>query len=308
MWNSDINSSLTYSKFAAVRDAVNEWFPGFKSCSEAASLPAATAPVQATAADHSALEAALAAVITSQGNYTDESWKNYQEAIDEAKAVNSDPAATAEEIQTAINNLKTAEAELVEKPTVDKSALQSAVENAFTAQGNDLASAKAALVDTTALKNSITRAENISEASIESGWEELQSALNTAKTVINKSNATQTEVDNAANALNTAISNLKYAEVAGTHVYSIQKLSSTATAGKYAGLIIYTDPAVTALTFKDADGNDVEPAMCIQNTQTLADGERGVWLVNIYIGAAGDYTYTVYANGTESGTVTITAK
>ncbi|MBQ7983938.1 MAG: FIVAR domain-containing protein, partial [Clostridia bacterium] len=231
--------------------------------------------VEKPTVDKSALQSAVENAFTAQGNYTDDSWNAYQEALENANSVLNDDEATQDEVNQACN---------------------------------DLASAKAALVDTTALKNSITRAENISEASIESGWEELQSALNTAKTVINKSNATQTEVDNAANALNTAISNLKYAEVAGTHVYSIQKLSSTATAGKYAGLIIYTDPAVTALTFKDADGNDVEPAMCIQNTQTLADGERGVWLVNIYIGAAGDYTYTVYANGTESGTVTITAK
>lgn len=113
MWNSDVNSSVSFDNFKAVRDSFG-YFPGYTAPSDAASLPEATAPTKASCADHSALTEALANKIHSDG-YTAESYAVYEEAYSNAQYVNERDDATAEELTAALNNLKTAEANLVSK-------------------------------------------------------------------------------------------------------------------------------------------------------------------------------------------------
>lgn len=111
MWNSDVNSSVTFDKFKAVRDSLG-YFPGYTAPSTAARLPGATVPTKATLADHSALTAALANKISSDG-YTADSYAAYEDAYTDAQTVNANDGATEEQLTAALNNLKAAENNLV---------------------------------------------------------------------------------------------------------------------------------------------------------------------------------------------------
>lgn len=111
MWNSDVNSSVNFSTFKTVRDSLG-YFPGYTAPSTAASLPGATAPTKAILADHTALTAALATKLPSDG-YTAASYAAYEAAYANAQSVNSNDGATQEELDAALNQLLTAKANLV---------------------------------------------------------------------------------------------------------------------------------------------------------------------------------------------------
>lgn len=120
MWNWDINSSVAYSEFSAVAEKFGD-FPGLtegsSGCSKKASLPAATAATQATLADHSELTEVLANKVES-APYTDVSYAAYEVAYSAAQEVNENPAATAEEIKKALDDLASAKAALMERGKV----------------------------------------------------------------------------------------------------------------------------------------------------------------------------------------------
>lgn len=107
MWNWDINDSVSFSTYEDIRDNFG-YFPGYSACSVTTSLPAATTPTQAYAADHSALTAALANKI-SQDGYSAESYAAYEAVYEAAQVVNADYGATAEELAAQVEALKAAE-------------------------------------------------------------------------------------------------------------------------------------------------------------------------------------------------------
>ncbi len=113
MWNSDVNSTVDYTTYAGIR-AEFGCFPGYTSCSTDAYLPSTVDPNQAFAADHTALTAALETKLTNDG-YTADSYTAYEAAYAEAQKVNENHGATAEEIQTAIDNLANAEKNLTKE-------------------------------------------------------------------------------------------------------------------------------------------------------------------------------------------------
>lgn len=112
MWNWDINSSLSYSNFAIIRNTLGD-FPGLEDTTydngtnyaSATTLPAATDPIHL--ADHTALSLALANKIA-KGNYTTASYNIYESAYNWAALVNNDNRATAEELGQALANLNSA--------------------------------------------------------------------------------------------------------------------------------------------------------------------------------------------------------
>lgn len=273
MWNSDVNSSVAYSTFKAVRDTFG-YFPGFTSCSAAASYPAATSPTRAYLADHSALTEALKNVITEQGNYTDESWNAYKAAVDAAEALVDRYAATQDEIDEAMAALHAAEAALTEKVAVDKTKLQELINAAITEKG----------------------------AFTDDSWSAYQTALAAAKTVDAEEDATQEEVDEAVTALNAAINSL----VVDSEESSIEitLLRATARKGKCIGMQVVTNAEVETLTIT---GN-AQPTVCTGKVQTLASGETvKIWLVYIPATEAGAFNYTITA-GAESATVAVMVK
>jgi len=293
MWNSDINTednatgAVTYYDFAKVRDTFGD-FPGYDSCSKDASLPAASDPVKATAADHTALEAALKNKISNDdGTYTTGSYKAYETAYDAAVTVNENHGADDARISAAISNLN---------------------------------SATDALVKISGLRNAINSAPTDETSYTSESWSNFQTALNAAKSVLNDANATQEEVNNALTNLNAAIAALDNAPaeddditeedfVDEENILKIQKISETATVGKYVGLIIHTATDVEELTIKDQSNKVIDLAMYINSEQTLSGKNVRVWLIN-FAAVNGKKQYKVFAgnNEKESGTITITAK
>ena len=128
--------------------------------------------------DTSALEEAIAKTEElKEEDYTEESWKALEEAKEAAEAVLEDPTATQSEIDEAAEALEEAIAALEEKP-VDKSELEKAIKTAESK-----------------VKKDYTK----------KSWDAMQAALKVAEKVMADEDATQEEVDAAADALNKAI-------------------------------------------------------------------------------------------------------
>ena len=114
-------------------------------------------------------------------DYTDASWYAFETALEEAKAVLEDEAATSEQISQAYKKLDEAIKGLTPKKQVDKSELQKWIDEA----GN----------------------KNKDEYTEES-WASFETALNDAKGVFANENASQEEVDDAKGKLEKAVNDL----------------------------------------------------------------------------------------------------
>ena len=123
-----------------------------------------------------------------QGNYTDESWAVFTEALDNAKKILDNEEATQEEVNTAKSNLEKAITELKEKEeevVVDKSELQKLYnENKDKKQGNYT----------------------------DESWSRFAEALEKSKVVLDNAEATQEEVNAAKSNLEKAITELEEKE------------------------------------------------------------------------------------------------
>lgn len=118
---------------------------------------------------------------TPKGDYTDASWKDFQDALANAKSVIDNANATQGEVDSAENALQNAHDNL-KKKTADKIMLE---------------------VLYNALKD--IQKDDTTDAS----WQDFQDALANAKNVIDNANVTQGEVDSAQNDLQTAYDNLE---------------------------------------------------------------------------------------------------
>ena len=117
-----------------------------------------------------------------QGNYTDESWKSFTTALEAAKAVLDNEAATEEQVAAATTALEEAVKGLTEKEPepvpVDKSELQKLYDaNSGKEQGNYT----------------------------DESWKVFETALESAKAVLDNANATEKMVQAAAEALKAAV-------------------------------------------------------------------------------------------------------
>ena len=128
--------------------------------------------------DTSALEKAIAkAEELKEEDYTEESWAALEEAKEAAEDVLKDPTATQEEVDEAAAALEEAIAAL-EEQVVDKSELEKAIETAKSKVEKDYT---------------------------KKSWDAMEAALKIAEQVMADEDATQEEVDAAADALNKAI-------------------------------------------------------------------------------------------------------
>ncbi len=363
MWNSDINKStvtysykqsgnvssvtyngtVTYDEFAEVSSKFG-WFPGFTSCSKAASLPAADTMSQAYLADHSALTEALKNKISNaDGTYTAESYADYEEAYEAAETVNANHAATEAEVAKALANLNAAAEALVVYVAVDKSALQTAYaayesknEDDYTSSSwstyvtaaesakeviedegatqedvndalADLKNAEAALVNIAELNTAVSNAITEQGSYTEDTWAAYTTALDAAKEVLANGNATQTEVNKALDNLTSARNALKENIAENTSVLSVRKISASTPVGKKVGLVINTTTDVETLELY-LNGTEVDLTLCINNVQTLNGEEVRVWMINFKATAKGEYTYVIKADGKAAAEVNITVK
>ena len=124
-----------------------------------------------------------------ESNYTPKSYDALESALEDAKAVLADPAATQSEVDAAAEALNAAIDALELKKSVDTSALEKAVAKAEALNKDDYTSESYAAVE---------------------------KALEEAKAVLADSDATQAEIDQAADALNSAMNALEKQPSSGT--------------------------------------------------------------------------------------------
>ena len=364
MWNWNANSALGYSTFVTVRDDIKNRtndattlnsFPGFTSCSAAASLTADTTPVPITS------QADLLTAIgekVEQGIYTDESYNTYSAAYDEAYAIATANTLEAEdqyEIPQLISNVKTTKAALTIKtftitinhyledtqtpvkdteihstttetnhysihvPSMNRYGItsiegttgyaQDASGVTFTgdASGNlEIMIFYKVIIDTSALDDLIATGNSLNSIYYTAdSWKAYEDALNTAKKVSASSNSSQTDVDNAATALENAYNNLVLdtSQDPLKTPLTVEVLNDAVPKGKQVGLRIITDASVNSVTIT-CGGAVVKPVYSSSQTQTLIDGDAvTVWLVFLKADTAGSFTYTI--NGTVSVDVTV---
>ncbi len=163
--------TLIEVKFRGASDAVEA--TGLAHDAEGNELPIGTV-------DKTALEEALAeADELTEEDYTEESWAALEDAKAEAEDVLKDPTATQEEVDAAVEALKEAVEALEEYvEPVDKSELEKAIEKAKSKNKKDYT---------------------------KKSFDAMLAALKVAEKVMADENATQEEVDAAADALNKAI-------------------------------------------------------------------------------------------------------
>ena len=286
MWNSDINSTVSYSEFAEVRNAITgngmKFFPGFTSCSAPSDLAAAAPITKAEdVVDHTPLTNAIkAAEALDENAYTPSSWAAFETAIAEAKKVDNNQNATAADITNAVNALKAAQTKLVEK--ADKTALQQAVDNAIAEQGNYT----------------------------DDSWSDYQQAVVAAEAVLANGDATQKQVDDALAALIAADEALEEKgpgsvtdptdpPVQGeeSEDITIRKIVDKTPVGKKVGLVIIAPADSSSAPVVTLNGKQVTLTLCITNIQKL-DGENvRVWMIDFPAEKVGTYTCKITIDG-----------
>lgn len=303
MWNWDVDDSVTYSNFKAVRETYG-YFPGYTSCSAAASLPASTSVTEADEyrADHSALNTALANKISNDDEkYTSDSYAKYEAAYAAAEKVNAEKDATAEEISAAITALNEATNALEENKEDSGDTGNTDDDNTGTSSGTTTG---------TTLEYELSRLEywkanviNEQGSYTDDSW----AAYNDAKTELENfdvTGKTRDEVHAVVSAYEAALSALAV-NADETQIISITALSKTVRSGKQVGLKVVTTGDVSALTVDGATLN-----VCSGKVQTLSDGSVvKVWLIYFNAGTEmGDITYTVNAGNDVTESVTVTIK
>ncbi|MBQ8577169.1 MAG: family 20 glycosylhydrolase, partial [Clostridia bacterium] len=300
MWNWDVDDSVTYSNFKAVRETYG-YFPGYTSCSAAASLPAATSVTEADEyrADHSALNTALANKISNDdGKYTSDSYAKYEAAYAAAEKVNAENGATAEEITAAIEALNTAKSNLTEAKT-----------DSGDTDDNNTGTNPGTTASTT-LEYEIARLEywkanviNEQGSYTADSWKEYVEAKEALESY-DVTGKTRDEVHDVVSAYEAALTALTV-NADATQIISITALSKTVRSGKQVGLKVVTTGDVSALTVADKTLN-----VCSGKVQTLSDGSVvKVWLIYFNAGTeTGDITYTVNAGNDVTESVTVTIK
>lgn len=134
----------------------------------------------------SALEALYTSVKgTKKGEYTDNTWNVFQNALNNAKKVLNDSKATQKQVDSAKNTLDSAYKGLKKKtaPTVNKAELQTLYNQVKSTAKGDFT---------------------------EGSWNNFQAALSNAKKVLDNSKASQTQVNNAKNSLDSAFKGLQH--------------------------------------------------------------------------------------------------
>lgn len=123
-----------------------------------------------------------AAALQDKDYVQDDSWKAFQAALKKAQAISNRSNATKDQVEKAVNDLNAAKAKLTLISRVDKTELKRAIAEA----------------------NKLKQKEYTAAT-----WKKFQAALNTAKTIDSKSDATQAEVNNAVKELKAKQKELK---------------------------------------------------------------------------------------------------
>lgn len=159
-------------------------------------------------------------------------------------------------------------------------------------------------VDTSKLDAQIATGNSLNSAYYTTdSWAVYSTALANAQAVANNANATQADIDAAANALQAAYSALVTAGDPKATPLTVELLNTIVPKGKQVGIRIMSDPGVENLTIT-CNGATETPVFCSSQVQTLYDGDIvRCWLVFIDADTTGTFTYTI--NGSVDVIVTI---
>ena len=159
-------------------------------------------------------------------------------------------------------------------------------------------------VDTSELNTLISTGNSLNSAYYTAeSWATYSTALDNAKAIANNANATQTQVDAAAAALQVAYDALVTTGDPKATPLTVELLSTVVPKGKQVGIRIMSDPGVETLTIT-CNSTNVAPVFRSSQVQTLYDGDIvRCWLVFIEANTAGTFTYTI--NGSINITVTV---
>ena len=342
MWNADINNTVTYANFAAVRNGYG-WFPGFASCSAEASLPkAAELKAAMPPVDRAALDAAIASAEKLGADaYTPASWTPFENALKTAKSLGDD--ATQDEINAAATALTNAQNALVKR--ADKTGLIAALEAALKLKEDDhtagswnpfqvalatakqvnengdasdaeiksatdaLTAAQSNLVNIANLKALVNRVPANQGNYTDESWAEVQEELADANAVLANANATESQVNEAFGELNQAILDLEENDVEESAEITIRKVANATPKGKKIGLVV-SAPAIAAndsLTVT-LNGVQIDLSLCISNVQILNGVETRVWMVSFPATQIGTYNYIVNIANVGAKQIAITVK
>ena len=188
-------------------------------------------------------------------SYTTESWNRYQNALAGMKAIADRLAAeknnvTKDEIDGVIAEMKAATEALVLLNTVDKSALEAAITGCANLKATDY---------------------------IASTWNAFQAALNTAKAVAAKDDATQAEVDAALADLNAKKAALKKpVPVSSIKLTAVNKNIMAGKKTTVKANVAPADATNKAITFKSSNAKfaTVNPATGVVTTKKAGAGKK----------------------------------
>ncbi|HAQ3447726.1 TPA: serine protease [Enterococcus faecium] len=201
----------------------------------------------------SALEALYTSVKgTKKGDYTDNTWNAFQTALNNAKKVLNDSKATQKQVDSAKNTLDSAYKGLKKKPapTVNKTELQALYNQVKSTAKGDFT---------------------------EGSWNNFQTALANAKKVLDDSKASQTQVNNAKNSLDSAFKGLQHKPKPSEYAVTVRHMNrQTGTLLKEEHVSVkagtsYTAKAKTDLTNFEApqyqvNGNETQTQTINTNT------------------------------------------
>ncbi len=255
------NPKSTAEQLKTAEDAIGKAIGGLKTKAEAAKEKAK--------ADLDAKIAEAEKIDTAQ--YTDETAKVLKDAVDAAKKVSADPAATEEQLKTGLANLQNAINGLKPKAAADR-------ETALRTLTDTLAKAE------DAIKGS--KRDDYTPQSVKA----LEDAIKSAKAVASNPNASKEDIDKAASALQQSLNGLVKIDTI-TNIKVIEKLiPASVTPGTPAPLA-----AVNALVTKINSDNDIKgstyaPLKFMSKKQT----KKSIKLQ--WSKVKGAKKYTVYAN------------
>ena len=233
----------------------------------------------------SALEALYTSVKgTKKGDYTDNTWNAFQTALNNANKVLNDSKATQKQVDSAKNTLDSAYKGLKKKPapTVNKTELQALYNQVKSTDKGDFT---------------------------EESWNNFQTALSNAKKVLDDSKASQTQVNNAKNSLDSAFKGLQHKPKPSEYTVTIRHVNrQTGTLLKEENVAVkagtsYTAKARTDLTNFEApqyqvNGNTTQ-TQTINENMTFTFNYDEVFLVEVKarpnkVSAADPYIQELY--------------
>lgn len=269
-WDADLNSTVSYSRAQQLLNLIGD---------VPTNLPAAPEVKQYVAPDMTALKAVIAEYdATDAALYTELSFEKYTAAVNSGRAVLAAKKPTQADVDNAVSAIQTARAALELLVTVD-----------FTALDEEL---------------SIFDSTNGADYTRET-YTAYQVYAETAREIRNSSDATQDEIDAAANRLAYLYSQLRAADKVASDdeewFLSLAVRSKKALKGKSFTFTAYVriDANIVAYEVYDENGQRVEPRDVTFANKAYVKGNRDGVQIRINAEVKGEHTYTFYAVNAE---------